>query len=317
LAKDPKDNKKPGDFKGQKFDNKPQSKQPEPKFQPKNTPPPKGTPPTPQKAQVPQMKTSPVPKQSVQTIPGESNQRTIIRGPESLVDIRSNISKLCDEEMRLLAETEGLSEAINSQASQDYLARTHFQVNESPQGIVTLTRTVDNHVVVISFDKFEEPRAEEEGRNEEEEEEDVDEEQEDEDEEEIDGRENEGQESDLPYKTNIGVDVKFTNPDGSFKGRWLLHGFAGKDNRLYISDMAIVKDENPTVPSKEDEDTPPQHPMIPFDSLSDDMQDRLYDFLDEVGVDDRLANFVKNFLIQAEVKQANKFLEELKALMKP
>lgn len=323
LAKDPKDLKRDFIPNNKKFDNKPNPNQNQ--SRPEQRVPPPKTPQQPQRTSPVQAKSTPTnpaqaksapvnQKVNVQTIQGENMPRTVIRGPESLADIKSNISKLCDEEIRLLQETEGLTEAVDAEIGLSFLATNKFTLNETEDGLVKLTRALDNHVVVVTFDKFEEPAQEEEARDQDEDE-DVEENDEDAEEDIDEDLENEdGKDEELSYKTNLNIEVQFKNKDGSHKGKWILSGFAGKDNRLYINDMGIDKTE-PKAVVEDPESEIPQN-MVPFETLSDDMQDRLYDFLDEVGVDDQLAHFVKQYLIQAEVKQASNFLEELKNLMK-
>ncbi len=55
---------------------------------------------------------------------------------------------------------------------------------------------------------------------------------------------------------------------------------------------------------------------LPFESLTDELQDRIYDYLDEVAVDDQLAHFVKHYTAECETKSAVKFLENLKDFMR-
>jgi len=315
LAKDPK--KDIPNFSNKKMDNKPS--QNKPTQPPQQKPPQQKTPPPPQKGAT--GKPSPIGQKPVtghvQTIPqGENMPRTVIRGPESIADIKKNISKLCDEEMQVLKETEGLSDSIEFHLGKEYLERTKFSLEESKEGIIKMTRTVDNQVVTVSFDRFEEPEMErdeneEAGEENEENEEVEDEEAEEEEGEEVAAYQSGSHTPPAPYKHNIQIEIAFKNTDGSTKGKWSMAGYAGKDNRLYITDMAVNKGDEPT---QIDPDIPTQ--MIPFETLSDDLQDRLYDFLDEVGVDDQMAHFVKQYLIESEVKMASGFLQNLRDLMK-
>jgi len=327
FAKDPKKD----DFAKPRFDNKPSQNKTQPP-PPQAKPQQKAPPPPPQKTATPTGK-PPVGSQKpisghLQTIPsqGENMPRTVIRGPESLTDIKGNISKLCDEEIQLLKETEELGDSVEFHLGKEYLQRTNYALEETKDGIIRLTRSVDNQVVVVTFDRYEEPDAGGKDENENDEDEDVeneeDEENEDEEpEEEMDEGEPESayeqgsHKPPMPYKHNLHIEVAFKNPEGSVKGRWTLTGYAGKDNRLYISDMAINKGEVATTEDAEGAEGAPLA-MVPFETLSDDLQDRLYDFLDEIGVDDQLAHFVKQHLVEAEVKQASGFLQDLKDLMK-
>jgi len=107
-------------------------------------------------------------------------------------------------------------------------------------------------------------------------------------------------ENSMPIKQSLQVEVAFSDK----KSKWVLGGFAGKDNRLYIEDMSIAHqaEKTETVDNASTTNEPTPLEALPFESLSDELQDRIYDFLDEVHVDDQLAHFVKYYTAESETK---------------
>ena len=69
---------------------------------------------------------------------------------------------------------------------------------------------------------------------------------------------------------------------------------------------------------KEGEEVGEDHTsMIVFDDLSVPMQDRIYDYLDELGVDDRMAHFIKVTVARERKESDIEFLNNFKEIIKP
>jgi len=224
--------------------------------------------------------------------------RTVVRGPEDLESIKANISKLLEQEIETVKE-EALAVEIHSDVTKQFLAKTKYEITDGKEGEVSLKRTQGNQTITVVFNRNEPSESQEFEQMEED----------------AEGSAKENEElvskdeasaGAIPVKQSVQIEVAFNDK----KGKWVLGGFAGKDNRLYIEDMSIA-------PSAEEATSSEQSlEAIPFESLSDELQDRIYDYLDEVAVDDQLAHFVKYYTAECETKSAVKFLENLKDLMK-
>jgi len=238
--------------------------------------------------------------------------RTVVRQPESVDDIKTGISKLLDEEIESVKEN-ALPVDSQSDIIKQFLARTKYEVSEGKDGDIIMKRTQGEHTVTITFNKDEPVEDEMEnmpGQAGETENEPAAEE---EDEKDAQSKEEGGS---FPQKQAVNIEVQF----GSKPTKWVLGGFAGKDNRLYIEDMSITTEEDHKKMAEvtaANQSTAPSVDAIPFESLADNLQDRIYDFLDELAVDDQLAHFVKSYTMAAEAQSAVKFLENLKNLIKP
>jgi len=86
-----------------------------------------------------------------------------------------------------------------------------------------------------------------------------------------------------------------------------------EDNRLYVEEMRAVMGE--VGKTAEGLDAIEEVQPTIFDELNNDLQDRIYDFLDELGVDDRVAHFEKAYLVEYKNKTDIGFLNTLKTLI--
>jgi len=116
-----------------------------------------------------------------------------------------------------------------------------------------------------------------------------------------------------PKKHGLSINLIFHEGEGVVKGRWHLVGFAGEDNRLYVEEMRAVMGE--VGKTAEGADAIEEVQPTLFDELNNDLQDRIYDFLDELGVDDRVAHFAKAYVVEYKNRTDIGFLNTLKTLM--
>jgi len=243
-------------------------------------------------------------KSAVIPTPGSTQTpRTVVRGPEDLNDIKANISKLLDNEIETVRD-EAVAIDVQSDLTKQFLAKTKYEIIEGKEGEVTLKRVQGVHTISVMFNKNEPAESQEMEQM------DEDPEASAKETEDLVGKEGENS---MPIKQSIQVEVAFSDK----KSKWILGGFAGKDNRLYIEDMSIAQQPEKVEAAESavaTNDAPPLE-ALPFESLSDELQDRIYDFLDEVHVDDQLAHFVKFYTAESETKSAVKFLQNLKELM--
>jgi len=105
------------------------------------------------------------------------------------------------------------------------------------------------------------------------------------------------------------ADITFKDPSGALKGTLLISGDVGSDCRVYINDVQAFEKFDPTAESKI-----LSEPSALFDRLNQDLQDRLYDILDEAGIDDHLGAYVRYFVDTYEDNQSIRVLETMKKI---
>jgi len=221
----------------------------------------------------------------------DTNTRTVVRGAETEEQIKSSVSKLLETEVENLKDN-FMSVDVQADIAKQFLAKSKYEVTEGKDGEVIMKRSQGNQQITVTFNRSEIAEPDEE---------DVEEaEQAEQGEEKSNSEDN----SNLT-KQSLQVEISFKEK----KEKWVLSAFSGKDNRLYVEDMSVTPIDIPASETSALE-------ALPFESLSDDVQDRIYDLLDEFSVDDQLAHFVKWYTMSSEAKSAIKLLENLKDLLK-
>ena len=104
-------------------------------------------------------------------------------------------------------------------------------------------------------------------------------------------------------KYRIDVQITFNDKNGEVAGKWFITGFSAPDERLYVTDVAT------SVGNKEE---PPAH-SFPLSEFPEGVQDRIYDYLDEIKVDDSLASFVRDY---AEEQNSGTSIDFFKTMSK-
>ena len=198
----------------------------------------------------------------------------------------------------------------------DFLKPLYKVIPRKPDEPFKLTKTLDNFKIEISFST--EPPLPEEGAPEDnydmddmKDEEDDDAPigkrgrfNEDDEEDEDLGEDEEGNEN--PWISPIGVTVKVQFLDAQTKnpkGSWELECLAAEEERLYVEQMR-VHDANGNSVSQ-----------TLFDGLSQPVQDKVYDLLDEIGVDDNLAKFVQHAVVDELRADEVNFLRTFKGML--
>eukprot|EP01118_Nematostelium_gracile_P016347 TRINITY_DN6748_c0_g1_i1.p1 TRINITY_DN6748_c0_g1~~TRINITY_DN6748_c0_g1_i1.p1 ORF type:complete len:346 (-),score=107.31 TRINITY_DN6748_c0_g1_i1:102-1139(-) len=238
---------------------------------------------------------------------------------ESLESIAQDLVRLSEKEIKTIMEADANS--IQTERGKTWLEQSNYALRPVPElkDSLMLTKKMGNTTITVTFKKeYEEQlpeNAEEEQNNEEGEvqsAEDI--------EKEFDEKETEGQEEwirsgdelpdreDFPTKHSLEIDIRIEDRDGKPKGKLHLYGFAGLDDRLYINEMLCETGSTLTDDKKS---------YCVFDDLSDPMQDRIYDYLDELGVDDRMAHFVKSTVVREKKESDIAFLNNFKEILKP
>jgi len=113
-----------------------------------------------------------------------------------------------------------------------------------------------------------------------------------------------------PSKTvTFEASITFNNKQGEPKGKVLLAGEVAADCRIYVSEIQAHKD----LVASEDKET--MFPTARFETLTQDFQDRMYDLLDEVGIDDKMGTFVRYYADSYLDKQTIKVMENFKDIL--
>jgi len=250
------------------------------------------------------------------------NPRITLQPQTNIVEVKKDLIKGVNGQINEIQQGESMS--IHRDIAQKFIKTSPFKVREDvATNIGTLYYSDDKHTVEVSFGLTEdtaewaEPDADEEEKRDEEVEEDEE------------SGQNIDEESDpqvsvsevrsgkylpepWPKKHGVAINIIF-HEGGNVKGRWHMTGFAGEDNRLYVEEMRTVIGETGKNAQGNDaiEDV---NPTI-FDELNNDLQDRIYDFLDELSVDDRVAHYAKAYVVEYKNKTDIGFLNNLKTLM--
>jgi len=97
--------------------------------------------------------------------------------------------------------------------------------------------------------------------------------------------------------------------NGDTKGTMTVHGELATDSRLYVNQFSAV----PKSATENQEEKMPA--LALFDRLNQDIQDRIYDLLDEIGIDDRMGEFVRHHTQVSEDLETIETLTNLNKLL--
>jgi len=200
-----------------------------------------------------------------------------------------------------------------------WLETNKYQL-EVKDGVVNLKRSDKAYNVTVTFDSLPDEEAAEASAQEKDNiNREKDEEEEEEDEEEdaegkvVDG-DAEGSD-DKSYKHPMRADISILDKQGKPKGMVSLNGVAGSDGRLYVDMIVCTTDIPKALPGSQETVFDTNAPQLEFDSLSQDMQDKIYDLLDEVGIDDSMAVFVQDYVEQSNSRVQREFMENMKKVL--
>jgi len=263
--------------------------------------------------QQPPAKTAPPQKNTLvtqQQAPAARQDLIVDAGPKDPVRIQGEMKQLIDQEVAAL-ETEATDPFLS-----EYLRVAQFEiVPRKQEELYKLTKTMDNFKIDIAF-STEPPMPEENPEDnfdmDELKDEDADEDgapgkrfrNEDEDEDEELGEDEEGNENPWISPISVSVKVQFLDPQTKNpKGTWELECLAGEEERLYVEQMRVHDVNGNTVS------------QTLFDGLSQPVQDKVYDLLDEIGVDDNLAKFVQHAVVDELRNDEVNFLRTFKGML--
>jgi len=105
------------------------------------------------------------------------------------------------------------------------------------------------------------------------------------------------------------AEIIFKDKEGNPKGSVIFDGEVGVDCRVYVNVLQAVPG---VIEKRENLDSVP---TAEFDELGQDLQDRLYDLLDEVGVDDKMGSYIRYFCDTYQGKQSIRVLDNLQKIL--
>jgi len=261
---------------------------------------------------------------------------TINKSPHTLEGAKKELIDSFKNEMVRIQDAEKASDDV--EIASKWLKDSKFKLEEK-DGLISLSKQDKNMLITISFDAVdkegpEEPFDDLEGGEEGEEllpgnskssgknmkEEDEEEEAEEENEEEEGDDDSVG--GNKPKRKDYTLEVAFLDKQGKTKGRWSIQGFSGEDDRLFVDSLSLPPKEPKSVKETtsqgiqlEDFGDDETYSVFSFDEMSQEVQDKIYDFLDLLGADDQLAFFIRQYPVRFRNRAQTQFLEDLSKLL--
>jgi len=210
---------------------------------------------------------------------------------KGLATTYKELADQCGVEIQNIQEYE--TDSIHAETANKWLATSGFKLTnkseKDEEGLeqyhIVMEKDVENTKVRVSFIPWEEDEDAEKDENE------LNPEGED-----------DAQKEEEDIQTTQAVTITIHMGD---KGEIKMKGFAGVDHRLYVRELEAKK-AGQTGPV----------PSTFLSELSGDLQDKVYDFLDTLGVDDNLAFFVKQEAIKDRTRSDVRFLNTFRELLK-
>eukprot|EP01119_Soliformovum_irregulare_P009238 TRINITY_DN2245_c0_g1_i1.p1 TRINITY_DN2245_c0_g1~~TRINITY_DN2245_c0_g1_i1.p1 ORF type:complete len:272 (-),score=80.63 TRINITY_DN2245_c0_g1_i1:149-964(-) len=210
--------------------------------------------------------------------------------PKGLAATYKELADQCGVEIQNIQEYE--TDSIHAETANKWLATSGFKLStkseKDDEGVeqyhIVMEKDVENTKVRVSFIPWEEDEDAEK----------------DEDNLNPEGEDEQKEEEDIQTTQAVTITVHMGD-----KGEIKMKGFAGVDHRLYVRELEAKK-AGQTGPV----------PSTFLSELSGDLQDKVYDFLDTLGVDDNLAFFVKQEAIKDRTRSDVKFLNTFRELLK-
>lgn len=212
-----------------------------------------------------------------------------------------------------LKEIQNLNDNITTQTGDDneaaqWISKSGYTLNESEQEIV-LNKTDKAYSVSLKFSPYPEEDGVEDDTLDGDNKDFTDSDAEDKSDEsgsDSDKELDESQNQPKPRPLTLRAEVTFNNMEGSPKGIMVINGEVSADNRIYINQLQAL----PVTSDKKVEKIP-DLPFSMFEGLSQDIQDRIYDLLDEVGIDDKMGSYIRFYSNTFEDRQSVSVLQNL------
>jgi hypothetical protein len=116
------------------------------------------------------------------------------------------------------------------------------------------------------------------------------------------------------FKVPVEIRVEFfeKNSTDKVKGTWMMEADAASDNRLYVYSMHVHMGALPL-------DQPAPSTLFAradMNDMNEETEDRVYDFLESIGITDAVAHFVKSFTVVRQTSDCASVLTQLSTLLK-
>lgn len=237
--------------------------------------------------------------------PGVKSAELVEEQPQAKgIQITSkSLADQCNVEIQNIQEYE--TDSIHAETATKWLTSSGYKLSTSQekdddgmeQSFIHLDKDVENNHVRVSFIPWEEDEDAEKD----------DEAQDMQQAEGEDGQDPNTQPSEDEIQSTQAVTIRISMKDasGAAKGEIRMKGFAGVDHRLYVRELDAKK-----------EGAANSSHSTYLSELSGDLQDKVYDFLDNLGVDDNMAFFIKQEVIRDRSRSDIKFLNTFRELLK-
>lgn len=237
-----------------------------------------------------------------------SSSSPVVSKPKTSImqTCQSDVASLATKEIQNLNENivNQTSEEVDNQEVQQWLNKSGYTIAETSEEI-TLVKTDKSYSVSLKFSPYPEEGEDLEDLDAEETKDFTDS-----DEENESGSESaSGDEKSTQIKVkplSLKADITFNNVDGTPKGVVSITGEVAADNRIYINQLQALP-----LAQGQKFDKMPDLPFSMFEALSQDIQDRIYDLLDEVGIDDKMGSYIRFYSHTFEDRQSIAVLENI------
>jgi len=250
--------------------------------------------------------------------PVSTEEDKAVAKTSSLEHWKKQLSVLASKEINeIKGQIESQFGSPNNHTPQ-WLSKSGFAIKRLNDGTIQLLKETKGFNVTISFD----PMFQEENQNEYDDtnvpeagEGKSDSESSSESSSENEDNQDEADQAEKPNTQSVpfGVDLAILGKEGEAKGTVTFVGEVGADCRVYINTVQAIQGAQPVRTNKLDiEDF--VHPSAEFDRLSQDVQDRMYDLLDEIGVDDKMGSYIRYFVDTYETTNTVSVLDNLQKI---
>jgi cobalamin biosynthesis protein CobT len=251
------------------------------------------------------------------TVVTTSASNVAVPANTSLKQLRKELSTVLAEDLNDLTVSpdEGLNE---------YIAKQRLKIDLDPvTREVQITRVIDNYNIVLKFD----PEIDEDNQAGENEEQDQynEEEGQQEEQEEKEEQEEEEDAGKMPQHSFV-IDIHNTAKSVDAKHNFMhISAYTDRDGQFCIESLSfdpeLAPDNTPKVQAEQNafdalldsniRSKEFDNSLLYFDDLSDQSQDKLLEFFESLGIDDRLAQFIQHY---AQIVRTQGFLTKLNQL---
>eukprot|EP01114_Cavostelium_apophysatum_P017011 TRINITY_DN495_c0_g1_i1.p1 TRINITY_DN495_c0_g1~~TRINITY_DN495_c0_g1_i1.p1 ORF type:complete len:301 (-),score=80.84 TRINITY_DN495_c0_g1_i1:138-1040(-) len=255
-----------------------------------------------------------------QTSKGASKEVTTKNGLEQL---KQQLVSLSAKEIQSIKEAQDTQFAGIPNDAQMWLNKSGYSLSETEEGISVLSKAAKDYSVRVHFSTGEDEGDQMANPDKPAGEDEQDEDEQALDQSETDAEVNDAEGNDVGQQSrtlSFEAEIIFNDKQGEPKGGFILTGEVGEDCRVYVNDLQASTDIkkhmiNSRQSEEESKKQPKVLPVATFDKLNQDFQDRVYDLLDEVGIDDKMGSFIRYHADTFEDKQSVEVMENIRKIL--